>query len=131
MDRHGPIHTSHQADPHTDDGDVNDAVSEVTRTADSAASGIRPGQFGKFEILVGQLPAVTSSLTFKAVQTYSNGDIVRWIETQTPGGPDAEHPAPVLQLTAPGSSVATATTQPAATTPVAVTGVGKKTEVDS
>lgn len=36
------------------------------------------------------------SLTFKAVQTYDDGTVVSWIET----APDAEHPAPVMQLTA-------------------------------
>jgi uncharacterized protein len=34
------------------------------------------------------------TLTFKALQTYSNGDVVRWI-----GAPDADEPAPRVQLT--------------------------------
>jgi len=109
-------------------------VSEVTWAADSAASAIKPGEFGKFEIIVGQLPADTGELTFKAVQTYSNQDVVRWIETQTPGGPEPDHPAPVLQLTAPSSSEgASPTTQPAtgAKTPTVTTSVVKKSEVDS
>ena len=36
---------------------------------------------------------------FKALQTYSNGDIVRWIDLQQPGQSEPEHPAPVLLLT--------------------------------
>ncbi len=34
-------------------------------------------------------------MTFKAVQTYSNGEVVRWI-----GPPDSEEPAPQVKLTA-------------------------------
>jgi uncharacterized protein len=37
-------------------------------------------------------------LTFKALQTYSNGDVVRWIEQSAPGGPEPEHPAPSVTL---------------------------------
>ena len=36
-----------------------------------------------------------TALTFKALQTYDNGDIVRWI-----GAPDADTPAPQVTLTA-------------------------------
>jgi uncharacterized protein len=35
------------------------------------------------------------TLTFKALQTYSNGSVVRWI-----GAPDADEPAPQVKLTA-------------------------------
>ena len=35
------------------------------------------------------------ALTFKALQTYSNGEVVRWI-----GPPDADEPAPQVTLTA-------------------------------
>ena len=127
------VQTTKLAKPiHTDDGDVNDAVSEVTWTASSAATGIKPGQFGRFEILAGQLPGDTGSLTFRTIQTYSNGDVVRWIEVQTAGGPEPDHPAPVLQLTAGGGSAATATTQPSASsTAPTVTSVVKKSDVDS
>ena len=37
------------------------------------------------------------ALTFKALQTYDNGEVVRWI-----GPPDAEEPAPQVQVTAAG-----------------------------
>jgi hypothetical protein len=45
-------------------------------------------------------------LEFKAVQTYDNGDVVRWIESTPPGGAEPEHPAPVLTLTSPTASEA-------------------------
>ena len=36
------------------------------------------------------------TVDFKALQTYNNGDIVRWIEPTPAGGEEPEHPAPVL-----------------------------------
>ena len=36
-----------------------------------------------------------AKLTFKALQTYSNGEVVRWI-----GAADADEPAPQVELTA-------------------------------
>jgi uncharacterized protein len=41
------------------------------------------------------MPEKPSTLTFKALQTYSNGEVVRWI-----GPPDADEPAPQVKLTA-------------------------------
>jgi uncharacterized protein YcnI len=54
----------------------------------------------KFPIKVAQLPKV-NSVVFKALQTYSNGDVVRWIDQAAPGGPEAAHPAPTLDLLSP------------------------------
>jgi len=39
-------------------------------------------------------------LVFKAIQTYSNKEVVRWIEVQADGAEEPENPAPVLALTA-------------------------------
>jgi uncharacterized protein YcnI len=88
----------------TDDGTVTEAVSEVTWTGGTIA----PDQFQQFPISFDSLPDDASSLKFPAVQTYSNGDVVRWIESDA-NGVEAEHPAPVLTLTK-GSSDAAATT---------------------
>jgi uncharacterized protein YcnI len=99
----------------SDDGPVTEAVSRITWTATSPATAIAPGQFQEFEISGGPLPK-TGTLTFKALQTYSDGSVVRWIETSTPGGAEPEHPAPVLTLTAPAATTAAA---PAATAPAA------------
>src|SRR5581483_11250795 len=62
------------------------------------------GQYQDFQISVDPLPTDTNQLVFKAVQTYSNGDIVRWIDLTQAGQPDPEHPAPVLTLTAADSA---------------------------
>jgi Domain of unkown function (DUF1775) len=56
-----------------------------------------------------RLPTNTDQAVFKALQTYSNGDIVRWIDPVVSGQPAPDHPTPILQLTAAGGG-ATATT---------------------
>lgn len=86
----------------TDDGTITEAVSKVTWTADSTADGLHPGQSGDFVVTAGQLPDAPS-LTFKALQTYSNGDVVRWIDIAAAGAPEPDHPAPVLDLAAAAS----------------------------
>jgi hypothetical protein len=40
-------------------------------------------------------------LIFKALQTYSTGEVVRWIEVAPEGGARPEHPAPVVTVQAP------------------------------
>jgi uncharacterized protein YcnI len=79
----------------TDDGTFTTAVSEVTWTGGK----IPPGQYQDFSVSADPLPAGTTQLVFKALQTYSNGDIVRWIDVPQPGQAEPEHPAPVLTLT--------------------------------
>jgi len=79
----------------TDDGTFDSAVSEVAWTGGK----ILPGQFQDFSVSADPLPSGISQLVFKAVQTYSNGDIVRWIDLTQPGEPAPEHPAPILILT--------------------------------
>ncbi|MEU4083537.1 YcnI family copper-binding membrane protein [Streptomyces aureus] len=77
---------------------IGEAVSKVTWTADG--KGIEPGFFQKFPLSIGALPEDTDSLVFKAVQTYSDKEVVRWIEPQKEGAEEPEHPAPTLVLTA-------------------------------
>lgn len=55
-------------------------------------------------LTLGAVPAGTDTIDFKALQTYDNGDEVRWIEPTPAGGEEPEHPAPVLSLT--GSAAA-------------------------
>jgi hypothetical protein len=62
---------------------------------------ISPGAFDLFTLFGGPLPTNTSKLVFKAIQTYSDGTVVRWIETPTKGAPAPENPAPTLVLTKP------------------------------
>jgi uncharacterized protein YcnI len=81
----------------SDDGVVNQAVTKIVWTA-NAGAGIKPGQFQQFFVSFDSLPDA-DSIEIKALQTYSNGDIVRWIDDPAPAGADEpEHPAPILTL---------------------------------
>jgi uncharacterized protein len=75
---------------------ISEAVTKVTWTADG--KGIEPGFFQKFPLSIGALPEDTDELVFKAVQTYSDKEVVRWIEPQKAGAEEPENPAPVLAL---------------------------------
>jgi uncharacterized protein YcnI len=104
-----------------DDGNtVTTAIGDVTWTATSAATAIKPGEFQQFPVELGPLPT-TGSVTFKILQTYSDGSIVRWIDTTTPGQPEPEHPAPVLTLTPASAGDPGATPAPTGGTTVTAT----------
>ncbi|MFJ9021709.1 YcnI family protein [Streptomyces sp. NPDC102259] len=77
---------------------ISEAVSKITWTA--TGKGIEAGYFQKFPVSVGALPEDADELVFKAVQTYSNKEVVRWIEVQEDGAEEPENPAPVLALAA-------------------------------
>ncbi|MEU5087197.1 YcnI family protein [Streptomyces sp. NPDC021356] len=77
---------------------ISEAVTKVTWTADG--KGVQPGYFQKFPVSVGALPEDADQLVFKALQTYSNNEVVRWIEVPQKGQAEPDNPAPTLQLTA-------------------------------
>ncbi|MEU9167560.1 YcnI family protein [Streptomyces sp. NPDC048420] len=106
----------------TDDGTITDAVSEITWTGGK----IGPGQYEDFDVAFGQLPEDTAQLVFKALQTYSDGKIVRWIEEAGSGDEEPENPAPVLKLTA-----ATTTSATASKTSAVAAGASKASASDS
>jgi uncharacterized protein YcnI len=99
----------------TDDGSITNAVSEVVWTGGKIA----PGQYQDFTVAFGQLPTGVDQLAFKALQTYSDGTVVRWIDLQQKGQPEPDHPAPVLTLTAaaPDDGAGTAPSAAASTSP--------------
>lgn len=76
---------------------LTEAVSRITWTATGDA-GIKPGEFLEFPVSMGPLPT-TDQMVFKALQTYSDGTVVRWIEEPPADGGEVESPAPVLKLT--------------------------------
>jgi uncharacterized protein YcnI len=96
----------------TDDGQFTQVVSEVVWSGGRIA----PSQFQDFAVSADPLPQGVSQLTFKTIQTYSNGDVVRWIDVPQPGQPAPDHPAPMLTLTTgtatTGGSAATSGTAP-------------------
>ncbi|MFJ4469801.1 YcnI family protein [Streptomyces sp. NPDC089424] len=77
---------------------LTEAVSKVTWTA--TGKGVEPGYFQKFPVSLGALPEDTDEMVFKAIQTYSNDEVVRWIEVPQEGAEEPENPAPVLNLSA-------------------------------
>jgi uncharacterized protein YcnI len=83
----------------TDDGPVSEEVGEIVWTAKGEQNGIAPGQFVDFPLSVQIPDKAGDTLTFKALQTYSNGVVSRWI-----GPPDSDEPAPRVTVTAAGSS---------------------------
>jgi uncharacterized protein YcnI len=92
--------------PVTDDdgAQITEVVSKITWTAGAGAA-IGAGQFQEFVVSAGPLPEV-DSLVFKALQTYSDGDVVRWIDVPSAGvsADQLEHPAPTLTLTSESAS---------------------------
>jgi periplasmic copper chaperone A len=80
------------AKPITVEGEtVTDRVATVTWSGGSIA----PGEFDEFGISAHVPNTPGRVLVFPALQTYVGGEVVRWI-----GSPDADEPAPRVQLTA-------------------------------
>jgi uncharacterized protein len=95
----------------TDDGPIDEQIGEIVWTASNKKGGIAPGEYRDFPLSVLIPGKAGQTLTFKALQTYSNGDVVRWI-----GAPDADQPAPRLKLTAAsGAAGAAAPSTPGST----------------
>jgi len=92
----------------TDDGEVTEGVKQITWTAKSRADGIPPGAFQDFGLSVQVPGKAGDQLTFKALQTYSNGEVVRWI-----GARNSDTPAPIVSVT--GDAAAAPAATPAAT----------------
>ena len=83
------------------DEPIDDEGEQITERIDTVTwSGgqIRPGEFQEFPVSFQVPEQPGSELTFPAVQTYSNGEIVRWI-----GPPDADTPAPTVAVLEPAA----------------------------
>ena len=104
-----------------DDGNqVTDYVSVVDWKA--TAGGIKPGEYEDFDLSVGPLPKA-DSMTFKAIQVYSNGQTVSWIDVPAAGSTEEpEHPAPTLKLAAAGAPATGSSTAPSPAPAAAASG---------
>ncbi|WP_299954352.1 YcnI family protein [uncultured Modestobacter sp.] len=80
---------------------VDQAVSVVEYRAEDGG-GIAPGEFQEFALSGGPFPD-TESLTFNAVQSYSDGSEAAWIEPTVDGQAEPAYPAPVLTLSGEGA----------------------------
>ncbi|MFL6117874.1 MAG: YcnI family protein [Catenulispora sp.] len=115
----------------TDDGTVTQVVSKITWTGGPLAA----GRYQGFHVLLGHVPDDAEQVTFKALQTYANGDVVRWIDVRQAGQPEPDHPAPVLKLTAasggdsaaPSSSASGGSPVPSVTTTAPASGTTSAT----
>jgi len=74
-------------------------IDTISWTADEGV-GIEPGEFDMFWLSVGPLPDAAGTLEFPAVQTYDDGEVVRWIEPTAAGGAEPEHPTPSVIVVA-------------------------------
>lgn len=88
-----------------------------------AGKALGKGQDAVFAVRVARLPTDAATLSFKTLETYGDGEVVRWIDLPEAGQPEPDHPAPTITLqgaakpspSAP-SSAAAAPASPAATT---------------
>jgi periplasmic copper chaperone A len=81
----------------TDDGEVTEEVAGMTFTGTGKGLGaIPPGAFQDFPISVQVPDKAGQTLWFPALQTYSNGQVVRWITKDE----SADEPAPHVDVTA-------------------------------
>ena len=82
------------------------------------------------KIDLGPIPSGASQLQFKVLQTYSNGEVDRWIQPWPAGQPEPDMPGPVLKVTdlpptpptsvtVPGQTTAPTTTDASSTTTTA------------
>jgi LPXTG-motif cell wall-anchored protein len=65
-----------------------------------------------WKVKIAKLPDGETRLSFKTLETYGDGSIVRWIEIQEPGQPEPDNPAPLVTLK-PGPSAAATSATPA------------------
>jgi periplasmic copper chaperone A len=105
--------------------EVDEGVGQITWTGSGPRGVIKPGEFVDFGLSL-RMPKgeAGDKLTFKALQTYDDGDVVRWI-----GPEDADEPAPIVTLTdaasggghgAPGSDSDTSVSAENASSPTQV-----------
>src|SRR5690348_1276478 len=64
-----------------------------------------------WKVKIAKLPDGQTRLSFKTLETYGDGSIVRWIEIQEPGQPEPDNPAPLVTLQ-PGPSAAPSSAGP-------------------
>ncbi len=96
----------------TDDGQITEGIDTITWTADSERDAIPPGAFRDFGLSLRIPDQPGGKLTFRSLQTYTSGEIVRWI-----GADGSDNPAPIVTVTeeATGGEAAAAHEAPAAT----------------
>ncbi len=91
------------ATPIEQDGEkIDTEVSQIVWTWTGPLGKVENGQFINFPLSLA-IPddAADKSLEFRTVQTYSNGQVVHWIDPSL----EAEHPSPRINVTAKGGVI--------------------------
>jgi uncharacterized protein YcnI len=86
----------------SDDGPIDTQVAQIAWTWTGPLGKVNNGQFINFPLSVA-IPedAAGKALEFRTVQTYSNGEVVHWIEPSL----DGDHPSPRINVTAKGGVI--------------------------
>ncbi len=86
----------------SDDGPIDTRVSQIVWTWTGPLGKVNNGQFIQFPLSVA-IPenAAGKALEFRTVQTYSNDEVVHWIEPSL----DGDHPSPRINVTAKGGVI--------------------------
>jgi uncharacterized protein YcnI len=71
-------------------------ITEHIATVTWTGGRIRPGEFEEFGVSFQVPETPGEELAFPSLQTYSNGEVVRWT-----GPPDSDTPAPIVTVLAP------------------------------
>jgi periplasmic copper chaperone A len=89
-------------------------ITEHIATVTWTGGRIRPGEFEEFGVSFQVPETPGEELAFPSLQTYSNGEVVRWT-----GPPDSDTPAPIVTVLAPAEEEGqpAATPQPPAAAP--------------
>jgi uncharacterized protein YcnI len=77
--------------------EITEVVSKITWTGGE----IGTTEFQEFPVSAGPLPEDADQIMFPAIQTYSSGEEVRWIDEVVEGEEEPEFPAPTLKLVDP------------------------------
>ena len=81
---------------------IDTEVSQIVWTWTGPLGKVNNGQFMNFPLSIAMPEHVAGqALLFPTVETYSNGQVIHWIES----GLSSEHPAPRVNMTAPGGVI--------------------------
>jgi uncharacterized protein YcnI len=84
----------------SDDGPITEGVREIVWEGKGPDGKIPPGQFLNFPISTEIPGKAGTTITFKVLQYYDDGEVVRWI-----GPPSSDEPAPDFDVTAAGGAL--------------------------
>ena len=114
------------ATPITEDGETIDTqVSQIVWTWTGPLGEVNNGQFIQFPLsLAIPADATGKALEFRTVQTYSNGQVVHWIDPSL----SAEHPAPRINVTAKGGVIEDVAGEEAGPVPGQTAGTGQSAQ---